>query len=261
MYTPLEFIDEIYKPITQDIVPNITEGRYLISNYGTVFDIKRNCQVQQQVVSGGYLRVAFTLATGGQSGMLVHRLVALAFCDGDKTLPVDHIYGNKFDHYYKHLEFVTQRENLMRALDLGLNYRGEDKPNATFTNDQVHSICKYLEEGKDYKQIIDLLSLEDTDIMYDRLQCIKCGKSYKTISDQYNIPDYKIVNNRMLNREQVEIICLAISNNKHISNSELFQLAGINISNKKEYSKFRHCIESIKAGKAYRDISSKYNIV
>lgn len=260
MITPMEYNDEIYKEVTQDMVPNVIPGKYLISSYGTVIDAIRNCQVQQQMVCG-YLRVSMqTIIPNVKVGVLVHRLVAMAFCEGDHSLPVDHIYGNKFDHYYKHLEFVTQRENLMRAIDLGLNNHGEDKPNATFTNEQVHHICQYLEDGKDYKEIIALMNLEDSEIMYDRLQCIKCGKSYKTISDEYNIPKHKIVNGRLLTKEQVEAICLAISNNSKVSNKELFDLASIDVSTKEKYNKMRHVIESIKAKKAYTDISLKYNI-
>lgn len=261
MFTPMEYNDEIYKEVTQDMVPNVVPGKYLISSYGTVIDTIRNCQVQQNIVSGGYLKVSMQTTTPNiKIGVLVHRLVAMAFCSGDHTLPVDHIYGNKFDHYYKHLEFVTQRENLMRALDLGLNYRCEDKPNATFTNEQVHQICQYLEDGKDYDEIIVLMNLEKSDIMYDRLQCIKCGKSYQSISKEYNIPKYKIINGRLLNKNQVELICLAIQNNQKVSNKELFELADIDVSTKEKYNKMRHVIESIKNKKAYTDISSKYNI-
>ena len=65
----------------------------------------------------------------------------------------------------------------------------------------------------------------------------------------------------MLSNEQVMIICESIKNNPNITNSELFKIASIDVSTKELRNKMRHCIESIKCGKAYTDISAKYNII
>lgn len=59
-----------------------------------------------------------------------------------------------------------------------------DKP---FTEHQVHSICKELEKGTNYREIIDILGLEFTESLRSRIGAIKLGKSYKEISSQYNI--------------------------------------------------------------------------
>ena len=94
--------------------------------------------------------------------------------------------------------------------------------------------------------------------IHDMMHDIKCGKSWKTISCNYNIPIHKIVNNRYLSNDQAHLICFTLKSNPNIKNQELFDLVGLDVSTKEKYSKARHCIESIKAKKAYRDISDIY---
>jgi hypothetical protein len=258
MINPIEFIDEDYKFITQSMVPNVDIGRYLISNYGTVIDTWRN-NVQTHINSGaGYLRVVLHLETGEQKMVLVHRLVAMAFVDGNWSLHVNHKNGIKGNNYYKNLEWVTPRENIIHAVETGLNYRGEDKPNAILSNEQVNDICRYLEAGFDYNYIVNALGLSTIQNIHNILHDIKCKKSWKFISKNYDIPTHKIVNDRYLSNEQAIIICEAISQNPSISNKELFDIAGLDVSSSDKYSKARHCIESIKQKKAYKDISYKY---
>lgn len=262
MIIPIEYNNEQYREITQEMVPGVDIGRYYVSNYGTVYDSKRDCQISQNEVGDGYIGVMLHVSRSDRSEarLLVHRLVAMAFVNGNWSLQVNHKDGNKRNEYYENLEFVTPRENLMHALDMGLNHRGEKKVNAILTNEQVHSICKYLEQGYDYKQIIDILNLSNIKNIDNILHDIKCKKSWTFISCNYKIPEHKIVNNRMLSRDQVAIICEKISKDPKVSNKELFDAAGIDVSTKEKYDKMRHCIESIKSKKAYTDISQNYNI-
>lgn len=202
--------------------------------------------------------VSLHLQNGGKVRVLVHRLVALAFIPGDARLQVNHIDGVKNNEYYKNLEWVTPRKNLIHAIENGLNFRGEDKPNAKLSNLQVNSICKLLEEGHDYDFITTELNLSNIPGIHNILHDIKCGKSWTFISNNYNIPKHKIVNNRMLSNDQVKIICEEIVKDRNVSNSILFELAGIDASTPEKYNKMRHCIESIKQRKAYTDISKYY---
>lgn len=257
MIYPMNFIDEEYKFITQDMIPNVDKDRYLVSSYGAIFDTKRGIQLEQYNCNG-YLMTWFHLEITGYKSMLCHRLVAMAFVKGDWSLQVNHIDGNKRNNYYKNLEWVTARENLIHAIELGLNYRGEDKPNSILKNDQVHEICRYLELGYDYNSIVDIMNLDYIPNIHNILHDIKCGKSWTFISKNYNIPTYKIVNNRYLSNDQAIIICNAIRQNPNISNKELFNIAGLDVSDSNKYSKARHVIESIKCRKAYTDISDKY---
>ena len=226
MIIPIEFSNEEYRYITRDMVPDIDENRYMISNYGNVLDVKSYREVQQQFVGCGYLSV-FLHTSNGYKRNLVHRLVGMAFIPGVTTKQINHKYGIKIDNYYENLEWNTPRENLLHAIEFGLNYRGEDKPNAILTNEQVHHICKYLESGFDYNQIVDTMGLGYIKNIHDILHDIKCGKSWRFISSQYDIPKHKIVNGRQLSNDQVDIICKALQDNPSVSNRELFEKASI----------------------------------
>ena len=254
---PITYNDEEYKFITQQMVPNVDIGRYLISSHGVVLDTLYNNIERGQTNVNGYLSVSLHLEIGITNQYLVHRLVAMAFIPGDWSLQVNHKDGRKNNNHYTNLEWVTPRQNLMHALDMGLNHRGEKKPNAILTNDQVHQICKYLEDRHDYSYIKNIMNL-DYENIDDILHCIKCKKSWRFISKDYDIPNHRIVNNRFLSNEQAISICIAMSQNPKIKNSELFELVGLDVSDKEKYEKARHCIESIKARKAYRDISDVY---
>lgn len=261
MYNVLAYLDEKYVFITDSMIKNIWPNKYSISNYGTVFDNERNTQVSQCFCGDGYLRVSLKLINSEfrVRQFLVHRLVGFAFIPGDWSLQINHKDGIKINNYYKNLEWVTPHDNLIHAINNGLNYRGEDKPNAILTNELVNEICKLLQSGLDYNEIVNTLNLNNINNIHEIMHDIKCGKSWKFISDMYNIPKYKIVNNRMLSKEQVNAICIALDADINISNTNLFNIAGIDVSTPEKYNKMRHCIESIKQGKAYRDISDNYN--
>ena len=262
MYFPIFPDDQIFTFITQTMVPNIDIGRYLIGSYGMVLDTwNGNRQLSISSDTVGYMSVSLHLETSTHNKRcLLHRLVAMAFIPGDWSLQVNHIDGKKYNNYFKNLEWVTARDNLIHAIEIGLNYRGEDKCNAILTNSQVHDICKLLEGGYDYNFIVNELHLSDINNIHNILHDIKCGKSWVFISKNYNIPTYKIVNNRYLTPNQVHMVCEAIQNNPKIANKKLFELINLDVDTKEKYSKARHCIESIKSKKAYTDISSKYLI-
>lgn len=59
----------------------------------------------------GYWQVQVT----GKKKLLLHRVVAMAFVDGDKTLVVNHKNGDRADTRLENLEWVTQGENNAHA--------------------------------------------------------------------------------------------------------------------------------------------------
>jgi hypothetical protein len=70
------------------------------------------------VATNGYERVGLH---GGKVTVLVHRLVAQAFCDGHSDeLSVNHKDGNKLNNCFDNLEWATHSENIKHAFRTGL---------------------------------------------------------------------------------------------------------------------------------------------
>ena len=97
------------------------EGHYQISNLGNVKSLyhKNKCgiiyreKILKPVFNGKNYQIS--LCSGGNVKIyLIHRLVAKAFL-GKSDLLVDHIDGNKLNNNINNLEYVTPRENTIRA--------------------------------------------------------------------------------------------------------------------------------------------------
>ena len=58
-----------------------------------------------------------------QKEFSIHYLVAINFCQGyQKGLVVDHKDTNRFNNYYKNLQWITQKENIIRSYETsGMN--------------------------------------------------------------------------------------------------------------------------------------------
>lgn len=54
---------------------------------------------------------------------------------------IDHIDGDKLNNSYKNLRWVWPYENIAYARDIGLR-------KAVVTDDQIHAICRALENGE-----------------------------------------------------------------------------------------------------------------
>ena len=136
---------------------------YWISNYGRVFSHKENRKKNK----GWYImknknkhdRYEYIILSNcnKQAEFSIHYLVAINFCKGYKVgLVIDHKDANGFNNYYKNLQWITQRENVIRSYKTsGINQFRNYKiyniiyPNGTKSKNLIgqSGIKKYIKEN------------------------------------------------------------------------------------------------------------------
>lgn len=169
--------------------PKVESNKYLISEYGHLYNLLTNSLVIPNYDKDGYQMVNPSGVT-----VAVHRLVAYQFVDQNSLwLTVNHKDGNKSNNYYQNLEWVTSRYNTYHAIKTGLrNNNGENNPRAVYNEELVRQICELLE--KKYR-IIDIfreltgksLPITNEDkALYQFLYKVHTKKTWTHISKEYN---------------------------------------------------------------------------
>lgn len=191
----------------------VRPNRYLITNQGDVINIVTGSPMKLELSQSGrrdpvtgkrnhtYYRVNLCMADGKSKHFLVHRIVAEYFCVNDdpehKTF-VDHLNDKKTDNVYTNLEWVTPKENAIRSYARGTSYTSGTKCHlAVYSDEQVHAICKLLEQRKTPTEIMKELNLIDTTkYLWDHPERVKLnsyikklrtGTFRKDITSQYNL--------------------------------------------------------------------------
>ena len=103
------------------------EDLYDIDEHGTVFNRKQDRPIYvDRTNQHGYHRVNL-LGPNGRSRHFVHRLAAKTFHPDKYTadLVIDHLDGDKTNTHYTNLEPITQSDNTLRAIALGLRSYGK----------------------------------------------------------------------------------------------------------------------------------------
>lgn len=104
-----------------------------------------------------------------------------------KDLTVNHKDGDKENCEDYNLEWSTYRENNIHAKNSGLNKNyGSNHHLSKFTELQVDEICKYLEQGLCYTEILHKIGFENSDNNRDMIGNIKRRISWKRVSYKYN---------------------------------------------------------------------------
>jgi hypothetical protein len=185
-----QFIEIIMDEQWKDLIfPNIKSDAYLISNYGRIFSKIKNRIIKSTKHCQGYKHITLLSDKGQYKKILVHRLVAWHFVLGysDKSNIVNHNDGIKMNNYYKNLSWVTNKENVIHALESGLNkcseiftikYKGSGNPNFKYSDNIIIRICELLENKYKAGKIADII-LEEFPSINVKRSTIKSYIQYK----------------------------------------------------------------------------------
>ena len=228
------------------VCPNVVSYRFLISNYGRVYDRYTN-RILNVSVSDGYYKVSLLRYISPYqvkwTNSNLHRLVLYYFnpCPGCENLEVNHKDGNKANNHISNLEWATGAYNIYHSRVNGLNCKGEDKPNAVLTNEQAEDICKLLKSGMNCSDIARKMNIK-----WQHVYDIKRGYTFRFISERYGLVIPKAVTN-YLTDDQVEEICRLLF--EGVSNAKIAEMIGCTIQQ----------IKDIRYSNTYSHITKKYD--
>lgn len=217
------------------LIPNSLN--YFVTEKGEIY--KNNKSLRGSRVK--YVAVKVQFEDGSYLDRYVHRLVAQAFIPNPENKPeVNHKDGNKQNNSVGNLEWVTRSENAQHAVNTGLNRRGAGSCHAAFSEDQVHQICKYLQEGYRVKDLVEMYEISQPVI-----SSIKNKTRYKNISSLYTFPE----KSRTISNATVMWICEMIEEGK--TDKQITDMYyGDNL--------YEGAIQMIRTGRSYKDISKDY---
>ena len=250
---------EIWLEINSFVHENFIENRYYISTFGRVYDNKRKIIIPQTISTSGYYVISFgSKVKYNTIRLYVHRVVLITFVyiKNFKELQVNHIDGNKLNNCVYNLEWVTCEANIQHAYSTGLNHSGENSFLSKYSVEDVHLVCKCIQDGMSHKQIAQLLNNESI-ATYSFISGIHCGERWKSISKDYYFPEKS--RNQKYSNDEIHIICKGIQNG--LQPKELAQTINIDFNNLTEQQKtnFRGLVRGIRTKSNFTRISKDYN--
>ena len=140
---------------------------YYISNHGRFRTIDRiTGGKRKMIIKGKMMKLTvdslgyciISLYKNGKSKKVrIHQLVAMAFIENPENKPeVNHIDCNRTNNIISNLEWVTRKENLVHAANLGRSTWGDKNVHAKLTNDDAKRIRKLSAEGLRRQQIAQM---------------------------------------------------------------------------------------------------------
>ena len=247
----LHYSDESCDLLWEPIVIDGEETGYQISTYGDVIGHNGN-PISQSKDSCGYPHV--NLCYNGKTVCRkTHRLVAQAFIpndDPEHKTQIDHLNGKKYDNWYGNLEWVTQKENIIRAWRNGLCEEGriarsgENHWNNKYAESVIRNICDRLEKGHNPTDIA-----RDLEVPVHVVYGIRNG-GWDTISKEYNITDEdgkSLYTTRTLTKDQATKACELLE--KGIPPTRVAEMIGTT----------PYTIYGLKYRTTYKDITDGYS--
>lgn len=154
------------------------EKIYFVDQFGNVYN-KNKKKLKQHLNSDGYPQITLTRGENchPKAGRVkVHQMVAELFVPKNynkEKLEVNHKDFNRTNNYYKNLEWITHKENVLHSMKAGRMYLshfdGEKNPQGKLTEKDVKFIRKLYSEGmrmsdiykKYYRDIVSENSIEN----------------------------------------------------------------------------------------------------
>ena len=130
------------------------ENVFEVSKCGKVRRIKsaKGAQLKLTIHSRGYLQVGLCYKNKAKTN-LVHRLVAMAWVEGDHSLSVNHKDGNKLNNHADNLEWISLADNTRHQHKTGLSSKvTRYKPSKIMPSDYP-LIVERLKKGEQRKTI------------------------------------------------------------------------------------------------------------
>lgn len=250
--------NEEFKLVDDTVLTNVVPNRYLVSNYGRIYDIRAEKfmnPVSNAPKNGGrknpYYRVKFSYVSDSESlelkakDVYIHRAVMKAFepIDNSDEMDVDHKDSNHLNNRLDNLQWVTNKENQRLAVLRGEIPRGERVGTSKFKDWQVREICQMLQDGKSYEYIRQIYPQANASFMYD----LKRAAAYKYISCDYNLGTINKQTPKT-DEQQIHKICKMLEDGYAIKDI-------CRVSNVPDY-----IVKDIKSGRNYTYISCNYKI-
>ena len=267
--------EKIWKKVTY---PGVRKDYYLISEDGQVMNIVTG-KILSPYYHGGYYRVNIASDKKSSRGYSVftHRLVAWEFVPNPNNYPiVDHIDGNKENTHYTNLEWVSYRENNLRARKLGLiNDQGFEHSSSIFSEELARSICEKLEDNWTVKEIFRWLCKDpkakpkDNFPLFQFIHRLKHQEGWANVTKDYSYitkDENKLgawdkippgVGNNRYTEEQIREVCQYLEDGK--SATEILEIltgSPYQRDNRQVYD----FIDGIRRKKHWTEISCEYNI-
>ena len=195
---------------------------YLVSSYGRIASTNYRGNTGKVKIlkpnkhKCGYMKIVLFI-DGKKRTYLVHRLVALTFISNEDNKPqVNHKDGIKYHNFIWNLEWMTSKENHIHVAKNNLKHpkQGEDVVNSKHTNEQVHHVCRLLEEN-----ILTLYEISEvTNVSYYMVLNISSGKSWKSITKDYDLTLYtggKSEEEIIEHEKKIHSVCKMLESNNH----------------------------------------------
>ena len=178
---------------------------YFATDDGHIYSehLKRN--ISEYFDKDGYKKVRLSNGDGSRKVFSVHRLILETFEPNPNSdiLQVNHIDGDKTNNCLSNLEWVTCKENINHAYNLGLYSNIGDNNNGphTLNTNQVLEIIDLLLEHK--MTIQDIANKFHTSKF--AIECIKYKKTWKHLTKDIDFYQGSTTNQNDVNRKLMAI--------------------------------------------------------